>query len=1679
MAESVIDLGLNNHWSSFKNLNSVIINATINKSVDCIYDLENLLKQHKPDFFSLLKQLPKNSIHKDVVLKSAKDGIIVIQQNQKSKVVIPQQMVEEALLISELFNINELISLEFIVTATNQEARFPGLARGPIAILLYYDSRKSLLNSIKLLVQAKNGRSWSTKLNREIQKLIDSFVDDLKQDGIVSRCIKQLIDIDITSEHDMLQRNQALGVGKYKQRLLEIIKEVRQLYADIVFAYSAQTDLNNVEVKELLEFLMTKAEVESKGNLDKVSSTLLQAFFYTIDVSILQTCDENDPVVRSLPVVIHSNLIEEIRKELANKESVIKGLETVLNFVWAITTKTLSLYPINSINQEFDDEIVIDECIEKKVFDHFTNLVVNCKYLGNEEFFIRRVHVILSDFVGLMPLKVKELRDKGDEMGRIIGAYLAEGLQPPENLCRHFESLLNLIAEVYNHDHYGLADDIWKSTSEDKQVVLKFVNFHKFISSSIDAYLPQILHVPLLNLLTAFARVSPFNIYNILKSSINQNSQFSFDQIFNTFNNYYLAFKGQDPFSVGNITIQSNNSSLQRNITPVNLKSIEIEVLCSTIKLIQTIVENDRTCCISIAENQRYSCINTFTGLLLCPLPRKLKANILYLLAGLSRNVPSIAFNIWLKMDAIFPKPQLSVSNVSHMYQQRAWQNGISVEIEDIEPKYEQYSVTIAYLEHLNSLLKHLNYGTNPQVTMQLNLNFVIDLIFIKSNSRLYKDQNEKWIIQEKCLQIIHRILESSQEASIDNKSSKDLFILMSQILQENTLFRRIIEIIEDSVDHFLNENNSVKTDETKNEIVESCLLESMNVLNLIIEKESDFIDSMHNNVGYPVSQLLNLSTLFFQINHRTQKIDRLATLIRVLSIPNNAIQIETLKFLQNLVVSNQELSENILLQIKPFVQYHEDYFLHSFVECCESDDKILRIEALKFILKCLQRDIYSSSTYGFSYRLFGFDRTKKSLKVAGAPGQIFNCLHSIIGILESDSILFTDERHLCMEILYTLCKDFETCNTLLRFLRTSYDLMGSYLASLQKKISINKENWLLDENISEIAWFFRILAIEIKTTSESNLKSYCNSYTRMLLDENKLTNLIPDKIFTHTSPESPKWEFFDNDELWKTMTEFTDKEGNLINIKMLRSKLANEVKMVNLQIGVLQTNIIQTEIDKIINFATKLNNQNHVLNSKVTFLEGWRELVEIMVTVDCLNIDSNSKTLLLLDVIQKLLSQVNQPDAISTMITPISSVLLLCCSALRSCQPEAQLKTRLLSTANSIMNLLESLSLLWNKNKRARVNFYAALIHIYKILPATSNGIKLNFRLLEKICKDVLSGQELNKVLTMSVLIESNPSWIKDVANDGTLRLIMDSLKEDDKEIKANKFDVRCKSFYSFETKMALLMKISLDSRGSKILKHLGIVEVLSELECFDLYSFLIGQSDICYKMVVSILRLLLSVSCTDEEQDIQQVSQFVQAHSSTINDILNLKSPVKNEEEGITVLTLVTSLLSKLCYHTKKQVQTSFLNLIHNYHEKIKPNETKILINILTGYVEIVNANRLKPLFAPNWDYRKEFPNIDLPSLGVLVSIVEHNIEKCRQSTVEHKLIELCIYLLWHHLNLYVSALEYNDNQKESIQRLIYESNRVISDMLFSKVQSIMNNNTFLEVFIRRIKRIVILVK
>lgn len=46
-------------------------------------------------------------------------------------------------------------------------------------------------------------------------------------------------------------------------------------------------------------------------------------------------------------------------------------------------------------------------------------------------------------------VKVKELRNHGDEAARILQAHLQDGVEPPAGLARHFEDFMRMVC-VFN-----------------------------------------------------------------------------------------------------------------------------------------------------------------------------------------------------------------------------------------------------------------------------------------------------------------------------------------------------------------------------------------------------------------------------------------------------------------------------------------------------------------------------------------------------------------------------------------------------------------------------------------------------------------------------------------------------------------------------------------------------------------------------------------------------------------------------------------------------------------------------------------------------------------------------------------------------------------------------------------------------------------------------------------------------------------------------------------------------------------------------------------------------------------------------------------------------------------------------------------------------------------------------
>lgn len=99
-----------------------------------------------------------------------------------------------------MYNLNEFIALELLCTAQQQLPHHPGLPRGLVAILLYYDGRKTLVTTLKDLFQAREGISWCVELPTDVTNLISRYTDSLVSDGILNKIIDLLDSLDITKE---------------------------------------------------------------------------------------------------------------------------------------------------------------------------------------------------------------------------------------------------------------------------------------------------------------------------------------------------------------------------------------------------------------------------------------------------------------------------------------------------------------------------------------------------------------------------------------------------------------------------------------------------------------------------------------------------------------------------------------------------------------------------------------------------------------------------------------------------------------------------------------------------------------------------------------------------------------------------------------------------------------------------------------------------------------------------------------------------------------------------------------------------------------------------------------------------------------------------------------------------------------------------------------------------------------------------------------------------------------------------------------------------------------------------------------------------------------------------------------------------------------------------------------
>ena len=90
-------------------------------------------------------------------------------------VILSKDLVDECIILSDMFDLDEYLALELLCTAQSQTHYYPDLPRGLIAILLYYDGRKAVANSIRDLFQITSGVSWVSDLPKEVINYTKEF----------------------------------------------------------------------------------------------------------------------------------------------------------------------------------------------------------------------------------------------------------------------------------------------------------------------------------------------------------------------------------------------------------------------------------------------------------------------------------------------------------------------------------------------------------------------------------------------------------------------------------------------------------------------------------------------------------------------------------------------------------------------------------------------------------------------------------------------------------------------------------------------------------------------------------------------------------------------------------------------------------------------------------------------------------------------------------------------------------------------------------------------------------------------------------------------------------------------------------------------------------------------------------------------------------------------------------------------------------------------------------------------------------------------------------------------------------------------------------------------------------------------------------------------------------------
>lgn len=881
-------------WTPYKRLYN-IFQLTITNSNDVVSDLELCLKKYKQNFTNFLRNPPKSEKNRAHLRNALVEGIML--SGQARKVELSQELIDEAIIISDMFDMDEIFALELLCTAQRQQIHHPGLPRGLVAILLYYDGRKAMACTLRDMFQAVSGVSWSTELPREITALINNYSQNLVEDSnILGRLLELIGDMDVEKEIQLLTKNRAFGSKKHQNQVLALYEDIRKALAMAVFNWSAQRGLSKNMAIRFLQYLANVKPTHANGNLDDVTLILLMALMYGYDTSVLLIADCDSPHTARLPILCERDYAKCFYDAIyAQSGWQTPQLDAIIKYSFGLTLASLrqasSELQANAgaiINR---DEQLIDEALAANVFSFFYRQLLEKNVVYSTEFIYRRLHLLITDFIDFMHAKVSELRGRADETARTLSSFQNEGLEPPPNLDVNFELLMLCVAKLYGDKRatITLCNDYWGPTdisnisgyTNHVQNTSRAISLFKFIRLASEL-LPQTLFKSYLKMIAGLTRTefAARCAFNLLKNSQNLSTSYavSWDHFFNALNNYFNNMRTDfdtSLYSAGDSIYRSR--PMPRNMTPR-----ETEHMAAVMGIMQAVADNDEISRIMICEQANWQTPQVLLGLVSCSTPVMLKGEILFTLAALSKSKET-ARTIWFHLEESQIIP--TIPAMSKAYPEFS----LAEEIDQNESRLETYKLSRGILQLLYTLMTtHMprSLGSGPRKPgFDPYLHFVIDTIMLKFYNRGYKDQAEKWEVGAMCLKLLYYLLASYRPKASDFLEQRDEnpypgYHIMLYLQVKSDMLRLLLRIIEEARER-LDDYNQFNG----KELLEECALYALLLLEVALAKQNAFFEA-HATANCSIL-LPGLNRMLLDLNPRTRCPDYVINIIKFVTYNN------------------------------------------------------------------------------------------------------------------------------------------------------------------------------------------------------------------------------------------------------------------------------------------------------------------------------------------------------------------------------------------------------------------------------------------------------------------------------------------------------------------------------------------------------------------------------------------------------------------------------------------------------------------------------------------------------------------------------------------------------------------------------------------------------------------------